>query len=100
MKLATLLNTSYENVDLFTVLHHNDNTSLLDVRFSAHGSPYYAPEKINTKVGMSYKEVCLFISLKQFVNTKLIALYFKTDWRRTRFKYIYDKYWWMYGRES
>ncbi|XP_026463684.1 LOW QUALITY PROTEIN: DE-cadherin-like [Ctenocephalides felis] len=57
LKLATLLNTSYENVDLFTVLHHNDNTSLLDVRFSAHGSPYYAPEKINTKVGMSYKEI-------------------------------------------
>ncbi|XP_026684659.1 DE-cadherin, partial [Diaphorina citri] len=51
-RLAKLLNTSVENVDVFTVLHspHNLNSNQLDVRFSAHGSPYYAPEKINMAI--------------------------------------------------
>lgn len=26
------------------------NHSFLDVRFSAHGSPYYAPERIENKI--------------------------------------------------
>lgn len=47
--LAKLLNTSIENVDVFTVLK-NDNSSVLDVRFSAHGSPYYEAERLNGKV--------------------------------------------------
>ncbi|XP_051171041.1 DE-cadherin [Leptopilina boulardi] len=48
--LGNILNVSTDNVDVFTVLHspHHNNKSLLDVRFSAHGSPYYAPEKLNT----------------------------------------------------
>ncbi len=46
LSLSNLFNTSVENVDIFTVLK-NDNASLLDVRFSAHGSPYYAPELLN-----------------------------------------------------
>ncbi|XP_046488919.1 DE-cadherin isoform X1 [Neodiprion pinetum] len=50
VQVAAMLETEVENVDVFTVLHspHNNNKSLLDVRFSAHGSPYYAPEKLNT----------------------------------------------------
>ncbi|XP_066595703.1 DE-cadherin isoform X2 [Prorops nasuta] len=58
-KLATMLNTSMEHVDVFTVLHspHHNNMSLLDVRFSAHGSPYYAPEKLNTIVAQHSKEI-------------------------------------------
>ncbi|XP_070519670.1 DE-cadherin isoform X2 [Cardiocondyla obscurior] len=58
-KLATMLNTSIENVDVFTVLHspHHNNRSLLDVRFSAHGSPYYAPEKLNTIIAQHSKEI-------------------------------------------
>ncbi|XP_044580517.1 DE-cadherin isoform X2 [Cotesia glomerata] len=58
-RLAAILNTTIENVDVFTVLtsphqqnfQNNDtkkHVPLLDVRFSAHGSPYYAPEKLNT----------------------------------------------------
>ncbi|XP_054736553.1 DE-cadherin [Anastrepha obliqua] len=43
--LAKLFNTSVTNVDVFTVLQNTNNT--LDVRYSAHGSPYYAPEKLN-----------------------------------------------------
>lgn len=58
-KLASMLNTSIENVDVFTVLHspHYNNRSLLDVRFSAHGSPYYAPEKLNTIIAQHSKEI-------------------------------------------
>jgi len=58
-KLATMLNTSVENVDVFTVLHspHHNNRSLLDVRFSAHGSPYYAAEKLNTIIAQHSKEI-------------------------------------------
>jgi len=53
-RLARILNVSAENVDVFTVLHspHNSNTSLLDVRFSAHGSPYWKPEKLNAAVAI------------------------------------------------
>ncbi|XP_067631641.1 DE-cadherin isoform X2 [Eurosta solidaginis] len=43
--LAKLFNTTVTNVDVFTVLQNANNT--LDVRYSAHGSPYYAPEKLN-----------------------------------------------------
>ncbi|XP_011307497.1 DE-cadherin [Fopius arisanus] len=58
-RFATLLNNTIENVDVFTVLHspHHNNKSLLDVRFSAHGSPYYAPEKLNTIVAQNSKEL-------------------------------------------
>lgn len=50
-RLAFMFNVSVENVDVFTVLHSpHHNRSVLDVRFSAHGSPYYAPEKLNTIV--------------------------------------------------
>lgn len=52
LSLSHLFNTSAENVDVFTVLK-NDNASLLDVRFSAHGSPYYAPELLNGKIAQS-----------------------------------------------
>ena len=54
-RLALILNVSLENVDVFTVLHspHNSNTSLLDVRFSAHGSPFWKPEKLNAAVSVS-----------------------------------------------
>lgn len=58
-KVASMLNISAENVDVFTVLHspHYNNNSLLDVRFSAHGSPYYAPEKLNTILAQHAKDI-------------------------------------------
>ncbi|KAK7571160.1 hypothetical protein V9T40_014764 [Parthenolecanium corni] len=55
-KLKTLLadafNNTEENIDVFTIMYSpvHENTNYLDVRFSAHGSPYYAPEKINKAV--------------------------------------------------
>jgi len=70
-KLATMLNTSVENVDVFTVLHspHYNNRSLLDIRFSAHGSPYYAPEKLNTIVAQHSKEIEREIKADPFEKT-------------------------------
>jgi hypothetical protein len=58
-RLARILNVSVENVDVFTVLHspHNSNASLLDVRFSAHGSPYRQPEKLNAAVALNKASV-------------------------------------------
>lgn len=58
-KIANMLNASLENVDVFTVLHspHHNNKSLLDVRFSAHGSPYFAPEKLNAILALHAKDV-------------------------------------------
>lgn len=46
-------------MDVFTVLHspHNPNITQLDVRFSAHGSPYYQPEKINAAIDKHQAEV-------------------------------------------
>lgn len=71
-RLAHYLNTSLENVDVFTVLHstHHDNQSLLDVRFSAHGSPYYAPEKMNAAITNNWKEV--YISFPFAINISIL----------------------------
>lgn len=47
------------NVDVFTVLQSpNKNNSYFDVRFSAHGSPYYAPERLQNKVTEHQDKVC------------------------------------------
>lgn len=50
--LAQLLNTSVENVDVFTVLK-NEDPSVLDVRFSAHGSPYYEAIRLNGQIAQN-----------------------------------------------
>jgi len=57
--LASILNATVENVDVFTILHspHNPNNTQLDVRFSAHGSPYYQPERINAAIDKHQLEV-------------------------------------------
>ena len=44
-RLATSLNTDKENVEMISVL--SPKTDYTDVRFSAHGSPYYSPTKMN-----------------------------------------------------
>lgn len=54
--LARLMNTSIENVDVFTVLK-SENDSVIDVRFSAHGSPYYESERLNGKVALNQKSL-------------------------------------------
>lgn len=79
-----MLNTSVDNVDVFTVLHspYNLNENQLDVRFSAHGSPYYAKERINMAVSMHQgiieKELgkcCLLTSPVQHLYSEISELH-------------------------
>jgi Cadherin cytoplasmic region/Laminin G domain len=51
--MAQLLNVSADNLDVFTVLKSDNDSLILDVRFSAHGSPYYAPERLNGMVAQN-----------------------------------------------
>ncbi|XP_048576726.1 protocadherin-like protein isoform X2 [Nematostella vectensis] len=44
--LAEILRTTSENVDLFSVQTAALTSQVIDVRFAAHGSPYYSPEKM------------------------------------------------------
>jgi len=53
--IAKLFNISLENVDVFTAM--NSKGEFVDVRFSAHGSPYYQPEKLNGKLAEHQTEV-------------------------------------------
>lgn len=55
--IAELFNVSRENVDVFTVLKNDRNTDVLDVRFSAHGSPYYEAEKLDGKILQNKKKL-------------------------------------------
>ena len=68
-RIAQIANVSIDNVDVFTVLHspHNSNSSLLDVRFSAHGSPYRQPEKLNADIARNKGIVSIAIFFKVLV---------------------------------
>ncbi|XP_064079326.1 neural-cadherin-like isoform X1 [Macrobrachium nipponense] len=46
-KIARLVGTGIENVDVFSIQLRNERPPVTDVRFSAHGSPYYHPIKLN-----------------------------------------------------
>ena len=44
--VASILRTNEDNVDLFSVQDAPKTAKAIDVRFAAHGSPYYAPERM------------------------------------------------------
>ena len=44
--VASILETNEDNVDLFSVQGAPKTSKAIDVRFAAHGSPYYAPERM------------------------------------------------------
>ena len=44
--VAEILQTSEDNVDLFSVQKAPKTPDAIDIRFAAHGSPYYAPERM------------------------------------------------------
>lgn len=46
-KLSSIVGAKEENVDVFTVFNQLSRNSTIDVRYSAHGSPYYDPVKLN-----------------------------------------------------
>lgn len=45
--LSTITGAKEENIDIFTVLPVPDMENTVDVRYSAHGSPYYSAERLN-----------------------------------------------------
>lgn len=56
-KLAELLATERDNVDVFSVQLRRKHPPLTDVRFAAHGSPYYKPVRLNGVVLRHREEV-------------------------------------------
>lgn len=52
-KLSELLSIPKDNVDVFSVQLRRKHPPLTDVRFSAHGSPWYKPVKLNGLVLVS-----------------------------------------------
>ncbi|CAH1368609.1 neural-cadherin isoform X9 [Tenebrio molitor] len=56
-KIADLLNTDRDNVDVFSVQLRRKHPPLTDVRFAAHSSPYYKPVRLNGIVLMHREEI-------------------------------------------
>ncbi|XP_017766893.1 PREDICTED: neural-cadherin isoform X1 [Eufriesea mexicana] len=56
-KLAHLLNIDRDNVDVFSVQLRRMHPPLTDIRFAAHGSPYYKPVRLNGIVLMHREEI-------------------------------------------
>ena len=52
--IAGILGTSEDNVDLFSVQKAPKNPNAIDVRFAAHGSPYYVPERMRALLKNSW----------------------------------------------
>lgn len=66
-QLSKILNATMENVDIFTVVPSIKNNSYyVDVRFSAHGSPYYLPERLNDKVSEHESEVSTYLLIVKY----------------------------------
>jgi len=55
--LANKLNVAEDNVDIFTVRNHPTLKKTIDIRYSAHGSPYYRPEKLDGMITLNKEEV-------------------------------------------
>lgn len=62
--IADLFNVSKENVDVFTVLKNDRDSAVLDVRYSVHSSPYYAPEKLNGRLSQVKNSLETKVGLK------------------------------------
>ena len=60
--IARKLGVSTGNVDIFTVLNHPTLEKTVDVRFAAHGSPYYRPARLDGIVNQFKIEVTFHIA--------------------------------------
>ncbi|XP_048486050.1 neural-cadherin isoform X3 [Plutella xylostella] len=56
-KLADLLNTERDNIDVFSVQLRKKHPPITDIRFSAHGAHYYKPIRLNGVVLMHREEI-------------------------------------------
>ena len=54
-----MLSIPVENVDVFSVQMRQERPPITDIRFSAHGSPYYKAERLNGIVLQRREEVSL-----------------------------------------
>ena len=54
-KIAELLKVPVDNVDIFTVM--NVPTKMVDIRYAAHGSPYYRPARLDGLLNQHKDEV-------------------------------------------
>ena len=57
-RIAEKLMIPTGNVDIFTVMNHPTLPRTCDVRFSAHGSPYYQASRLDGLVNENKAEVC------------------------------------------
>ena len=51
--IASRLKIPLNNVDIFTVLNHPTSSNTIDIRYSAHGSPYYRPSRLDGVLGLN-----------------------------------------------
>ena len=56
-KIAEKLSVPVGNVHIFTVMNHPSMERTTDVRFAAHGSPYYRPARLDGIVNQFKDEV-------------------------------------------
>jgi len=62
-KLAQLLNLDRENIDIFSVQLRQQRPPITDIRFSAHGSPFYKPIKLDGIVLQNREEIELEVGI-------------------------------------
>ncbi|XP_033122265.1 neural-cadherin-like, partial [Anneissia japonica] len=55
--LAEILGTPEGNVDVFSVMDVEGESNMVDVRYSAHGSPYYKAERMDMAVRANQQKV-------------------------------------------
>ena len=74
---SRIFNESVDNVDIFTVLTTQNNDTLIDVRFSVHGSPYFAPERLNSETNLNQEEVCFLNYLYWLIKSTSVIMILK-----------------------
>lgn len=75
-KLANILDTNRNNIDVFSVQLRRRYPPVTDVRFSVHSSPYQDPVKLNGRVLM-YREEVRAIS-RIWKTEKSVFIYFSS----------------------
>jgi len=73
--IASWLNVPVDNVNIFTVLNHPLNERTIDVRYAAHGSPYYRPAKLNGMMTQYKSRVSFVLTLTVIIIVIVIQLY-------------------------
>lgn len=59
--IAKMLGVPLSNVDIFTIMNHPTKEKTIDIRYSAHGSPYYKPVKLDGIISESTQQVRLSV---------------------------------------